>query len=129
MTGETGTVAVVCVIAAIFAVLLKRYCQEHALFCVIAACVGIGLAMVSYLTPIVEEVQNLFAQTDLPSAYLNIMWKAMGVIYITTIAGDICRDCEETALAQMAELWGRISLVLLTLPMLEGILEMIQGIV
>ncbi|MCD8219931.1 MAG: stage III sporulation AC/AD family protein, partial [Ruminococcus sp.] len=67
-------------------------------------------------------------QTDLPGSYLAILWKALGVCYLTGIAGDLCRDCGETALAQMAELWGRLSLVLLSLPLLEALLETVTGV-
>ena len=37
MIEETVTAAAVCITAAIFSTLLKQYCREHALFCVIGA--------------------------------------------------------------------------------------------
>ena len=58
MMDETASVAGVCVIAAILAVLLKQYCREHAMFCVIAACVTIGLAAMVSLTPIAELIRG-----------------------------------------------------------------------
>ena len=44
MIEETVTAAAVCITAAIFSTLLKQYCREHALFCVIGACAAVGIA-------------------------------------------------------------------------------------
>lgn len=128
MIGETATAAAVCITAAIFATLLKQYCREHALFCAIGACVAVGIAAVAYLTPIAESVNALFQKTGLPEAYLEILWKALGICYITGIAGDLCQDCGETALARTVELWGRLSLVLLALPLLETLLNTVTEV-
>lgn len=128
MIGETTTVAAVCIIAAIFATLLKQYCREHAMFCVIGACVAVGIAAAAYLTPIAESVNALFHKTGLPEAYLETLWKALGICYLTGIAGDLCQDCGETALARTVELWGRLSLVLLALPLLETLLHTVTEV-
>ena len=119
MIEETVTAAAVCITAAIFSTLLKQYCREHALFCVIGACAAVGIAAAAYLTPVVSQMQALFERTNLPSAYLTILWKALGICYLTGIAGDLCQDCGESALARTVELWGRLSPVSythLTLP-------------
>lgn len=72
--------------------------------------------------------QALFERTNLPSAYLTILWKALGICYLTGIAGDLCQDCGESALARTVELWGRLSLVLLSLPLLETLLQMVTEV-
>lgn len=128
MIGETATAAAVCIVAAIFATLLKQYCREQALFCVIGACVAVGIAAIAYLTPIAERVSALFQRTGLPDAYLEILWKALGICYLTGIAGDLCQDCGESALARTVELWGRLSLVLLSLPLLETLLQTVTEV-
>ncbi len=128
MTDDTGAVAAVCIIAAIAALLLKQYCREYAIFCTIAACVTIGTAAMAYLTPVLEELHELYRTTALLESYFAILWMALGICYLTSIAGDLCRDCGETALGAMAELWGRIALVVLAMPLAEGLFEMIAEI-
>ena len=90
MIGETASAAAVCMVA---------------LFCVLGACAVVGLAAAAYLTPIAATLNELFQKTALPSTYLEILWKALGICYLTGIAGDLCQDCGESALAHMAELW------------------------
>ncbi|MFR0949233.1 MAG: hypothetical protein ACLSFT_00710 [Ruminococcus callidus] len=85
MIDETVTAAAVC-IGGDLSTLLKQYCREHALFCVLGACAAVGIAAAACLTPIVSQMQELFAKTSLPAAYLEILWKALGICYITGIA-------------------------------------------
>ena len=68
------------------------------------------------------------AKTSLPAAYLEILCKALGICYITGVAGDLCQDCGESALAKTVELWGRLSLVLLSLPLLETLLRTVTEV-
>lgn len=68
MIGETASAAAVCMVAAILATLLKQYCREQALFCVLGACAVVGLAAAAYLTPIAATLNELFQKTALPSA-------------------------------------------------------------
>lgn len=128
MMEDAASVAGVCVTSAILAVLLRQYCREQGLFCVIAACVTIGIATVVSLSPVADRIRSLFAATGLPETYLSILWKALGVCYLTGIAADLCQDCGESALAHVAELWGRISLVLLSLPLLEALLQTVTEV-
>ena len=128
MTTLAGLVVVLMLLVDQIGTLLKQYCREHALFCVRGACAAVGIAAAAYLTPIVSQMQELFAKTSLPAAYLEILWKALGICYITGIAGDLCQDCGESALAKTVELWGRLSLVLLSLPLLETLLRTVTEV-
>ena len=110
MIAETGMTAAVCIIGAVLACLLKQYCKEQALFCSIGVCVLVLLSICAYLSPIAEQIQALFLKTELDVQYLELLWKSIGICYLTSIAADLCRDTGETAMASVAELWGRVTL-------------------
>ena len=86
---------------------MKQYCKEQALFCSIGVCVLVLLSICAYLSPIAEQIQALFLKTELDVQYLELLWKSIGICYLTSIAADLCRDTGETAMASVAELWGR----------------------
>ena len=121
MIAETGMTAAVCIIGAVLACLLKQYCKEQALFCSI-------LSICAYLSPIAEQIQALFLKTELDVQYLELLWKSIGICYLTSIAADLCRDTGETAMASVAELWGRVTLLILFLPMAKSLLELMTGV-
>jgi stage III sporulation protein AD len=128
MMGETSGVAALCILGAVIATLLRQYCREQAIFSSIAVCVMVAMAVLTGIAPVAEKIEQLFAQTTLDPSYLQTLWKAVGICYMVGIAADVCRDSGEQALACAAELWGRISLLLLALPMIDALLEWITGI-
>lgn len=129
MTADTVSTAALCIIGAVTAVLLKQYCREQAVLSTIAVCVMIIAAVLCSIAPVIEKLEYLFSQTELDNEHLRSLLKAVGICYMTGIAADICRDSGEQALASAAELWGRISLVLLTLPMIDSLLALITGVI
>ncbi len=129
MTGDTVSAAALCIIGAVTAVLLKQYCREQAVLSTISVCVMVTAAVLYSIAPVIDKLEYLFSQTNLDNEYLRSLLKAVGICYITGIAADICRDSGEQALASAAELWGRISLVLLTLPMIDALLSLITGVI
>ncbi len=128
MIGDAGSAAALCIIGAATAALLKQYCREHALFTSLAVCVIAVTAVLYSIQPVIDKLEQLFEQTSLDSSYLTVLLKAIGICYITGIAADICRDSGEQALASAAELWGRVSLLVLALPLIDSLLSLITGV-
>jgi stage III sporulation protein AD len=50
-----------------------------------------------------------------------VLLRVLCVAVITHVAANVCRDCGEATLAGYAELGGKIEILLLSLPLIEGI--------
>lgn len=50
--------------------------------------------------------------------YVSVMTKALGIALTVRICADVCRDCAENTLASAVESAGRLSMVLLALPLI-----------
>ena len=57
-------------------------------------------------------------------AYFGIMLKAVAISLCCKAGAEICRDCGENSLASKLELAGKAGILLLSLPLLGGILSM-----
>jgi stage III sporulation protein AD len=55
--------------------------------------------------------------------YIELMMKALGVAVLCRICSDVCRDCGETGIAAAVESAGKLSVVLLALPVLGDLVE------
>lgn len=126
MVESCFSVAVFSVCAAIFAVLLRRYCQEQSLLISLAGCTLLLGAFVIMIHPVIESTQELFVDAGISADYISLIFKAAAICFITQITSDICRDSGETALATGAELWGRGAITVISLPLIEAILKMIN---
>ena len=105
------------ILAAILAVMLRRYHAEYGMILSLAAGAVILLALLSSLSPALEEARSLLQAAALPGESLVILFKALGVCWLAQFAADSCRDAGEGALASKIELAGKTAVLLITLPL------------
>lgn len=116
-------VALFALTALVIIVILRQYHPEYAL---IAAVTAGGIILVFIIA---ELVSPLFALTETlnsygaPESLTTYVLKALGICIITKFATDLCSDFGQTSLAGKVEMAGKITLLLLSLPILQNILE------
>lgn len=128
-----GTVSIAAIgafglIAAILAVILQQYKPEYAMLLAAAAGCGILFLLVTALTPAIEQLQTIMGKAGLSMAYFKILLKGLGICYLSQFAGDLCRDAGQTSLAGKVELAGKLSIVLLALPVAMDMMDWIFGL-
>lgn len=117
--------------AAFLAVLLRRYQPELALGIGLLAGVAVLGSLLSMVLPLLRRMQMLAESAAVPTAYIGVLLKGLGICLLTQLATDTCRDAGETALANKAELVGKVLLLTVALPLFEEIvtlaLSLLQG--
>lgn len=114
-----------CIAGALLAVLLKQYCREQSMMLSLGVCIIVFAGAVSIISPVMERLTLLFTQSGLDESYISLVFKATAICFITQITSDLCRDSGENAVASVMELWGRISVMLISVPLIESIVESI----
>ena len=113
----------IAVLAAVFSVMLKKYIPEYSFLISLGAGVLILLLILSKITPAVSQIKNLLSATGLSSEYGSVLFKSLGVCFLTQFAAYSCRDSGEGSMASKVELAGKIMIVLISLPLFEKIAE------
>lgn len=116
-------------IAAVTAVMIKSYRPEMALVISISAGVLIMAAAVITLSPAFEEVKSALERANVSAPYISVLFKALGICYLTAFAADTCKDAGEQSIASKVELAGKAALILVSLPMFKNILDMVTGLI
>ncbi len=111
------------------AVLLRRYQPELALGVGLLAGVAVLAGLLKTVLPLLQRVQVLAENAAVPTAYMGILLKGLGICLLTQIAADTCRDAGETALANKAELVGKVLLLAVALPLFEEIIALALSLV
>ncbi len=114
MIGVAMTASVLCL-------LLRQHRPEFAVVLAIVAGVLLFLSVFSFMEPIFVSITDLMTHTGMGGQYTQIMFKALGICYLVELASDSCRDAGQTALASKVELIGRVSILLLVLPIFEAL--------
>lgn len=125
MVSDVTAVSGFCIAGALLAVLLKQYCREQSMMLSLGVCIIVFAGAVSIISPLMERLTLLFTQSGLDESYISLVFKATAICFITQITSDLCRDSGENAVASVMELWGRISVMLISVPLIESIVESI----
>lgn len=123
------SVAGICIISAILCKLFGSLGNEYALYIKLAAAAVLASALALIISPIAETIRGIYEKAGANEEYLTILFKALGICYITQFACDICKDSGENALATQAELAGKLSLIILALPMFNSLAEIVSGLI
>lgn len=105
--------------------LLKGTKPEYAAFVTMGIVVILGLAVgkIRYIYEVMEELRE---SVGFEKSYLSSLIKTLGIAYIGQFSAGICRDAGHQATAGQIELFCRLSIMVLSLPVLMALLETIQ---
>ena len=115
-------------IAVILGITLSKQSKDLALvLTVIASCLVVFVA-ISYLEPVIEFLERIRTIGDLDGETFRTLLKAVGIGVISEIAVLICQDSGNAALGKGLQLLATIVVLWLALPLMQGLLELVQKI-
>ena len=118
--------AVLGITAVALAVQLKPLRQEYSVYLILAAGLVIGFLSISGLELILDTVRAIGSQIRVKNIYLGTLLKMVGITYIAEFASGICRDAGFSALGTQVEMFGKLSILAVSAPVLQALLETLQ---
>ena len=118
--------AVLGITAVALAVQLKPLRQEYSVYLILAAGLVIGFLSISRLELILDTVRAIGSQIRVKNIYLGTLLKMVGITYIGQFSAGICKDAGHQATAAQIELFCKLSVMVLSIPILLALLETIQ---
>ncbi len=97
--------------------------REYAIAVTVGATVLLALYGVSSLKSIIERIAELQESIGVGEEYLTILLKMVGIAYLTQLVVSICRDAGNGAVAAQINMVGKISMLLVSFPVLEALLK------
>lgn len=116
------------VILAVIGMLAALSCRKHhvefSALISIGICLLLMFFMVQAFDGLVAFIQQLAGAVNLE--YVGVLLKLIGVAYICEFASGLCRDAGYQAISGQIETAGRVTMLLLTIPVMEAIIETIE---
>ena len=123
---EIFRVAVLSVAGISLAIFLKQVRPEYALYISLATGVLILLLASGRLTYVFDMLKELQSYIPVDSVYITALMKMVGITYAGQFAAGMCRDAGYSATAGQIELFAKLSILALSMPVLAALLETIQ---
>ena len=112
-------------IKVIMAAFLKSVKSEMTMLVAAGVSVFILFYILSGLSVIVEQLKMLQGYIGISGKYIGILVKMIGISYMTQLAADICRDNGQTAVAGQLEVFCKITIAALGMPVVLTLFEVV----
>lgn len=116
-------------VSTILCLVIKKDRPEMAMFIGVATGLIILLGATYKLNFIIETIQNLADKANIPSMYISLIIKLIGIAYLMEFAIQICKDCGENNIASKLEFGGKVIVMTLSFPILASIVEVVINII
>lgn len=117
------------VIVVLIALKLREMGSGYGILMSIGACVMMMYFVIGRFRQITGYIDRLVSYVSVDITYIDIILKMIGIAYICQFATDICRDAGYQAIASQVEMAGKISLILLSMPVLMSVIDLVVAIV
>lgn len=114
------------VAAAVLAVQLKGGKAEYSIYVCVAAGVVLFSLIVDRLAGFVRTASGLMEYAGVQGGYLSVMFKMIGITYIAEFSAGICRDAGYQTLAGQIEIFAKLTILTLGIPVLTALLETVR---
>ncbi len=122
---EIIKIAIIGVVAAVLAVLLKKERAEFALLISLTAGIIILMSVAGYLGEVLEQIRHMAELAGLSASILKVLLKITAIGYITQFASELCKDAGQAAIGSKIEVGGKLLIMAASLPIFTSLLEVI----
>ena len=122
------TVGVLGIIIVILALQLKNIKSEYSVVIMIVGCVIIFFYSISGIIKVVEILKKIINDTGINDEQIIILLKIMGISYIAEFVSDIAKDSGDSALSNQIQIYGKITILVVSVPILESLINCINGL-
>ena len=117
----------VAIVTVVSALLLRATKPELSFAVTVTGVIVILLFIVDALRDTLTVLSTIAQVTGVENGLLKILLKIVGVGYITEFGAGILNDFGSSAIADKVSLAGKLTIVVLSLPVLESLLSLIRG--
>lgn len=114
------------IIAAVLAMQFQSTQKEYIVLIGLAVAILIFFCMMTELEVIVEAIRTIEEAISIDVEYIEVILKMLGITYISELSASICRDVGYGSIGKQIELFGKITILALSMPVLLALLQTIE---
>ncbi len=112
---------------ALLGILLKGQKKEYELFVTLGVSLCIFYFIISKLELVLAVINRMQEYVELDTGYIAILVKMIGITYVSEFSANLCRDAGYQAVAGQIEMFGKLSILVISMPVLLVLLETLEG--
>ena len=121
-------VGVIGMVVVLTALQFKTIKPEYGIMISVAGCIFIFLYSLSRIGDITSMIDKLSELTSISRDYIKILLKITGITFVSEISSDIARDCGFSAVANQIQIFGKLTILAMSLPVFVELISAIGSL-
>lgn len=118
-------IAIIGITGVFLAIPLKSYKAEYGIMISLGTCICIFVYLITKLEIVLDYIGKMEAVLHLDQGYIRLLLKMMGITYVAQFASEICKDAGYQAVSTQIEMFGKVSILFVSMPVLLALLQTI----
>lgn len=123
---EIMVVALLGMLIVLAAIPLKALKPEYSMLLSLAGTLLIFFYCLGKVSGILELIRRIQEYLTINEVYVTTLLKIIGVTYVAEFAGNICRDAGYQAVAVQIEIFGKLTVLAISMPILLALLDVLD---
>lgn len=119
-------IGVIGVIGALLSIQFKSGKSEYGVYMSVAISILIFVCIVDKLELFVRTVSQISQYIKIDTSYIATMLKMIGITYIAEFSSSVCKDAGYQTIAVQIEIFSKLTILALGMPVLLALLETIR---
>lgn len=116
-------ISVLGIAGVLLAVLLQKEKSEYSMFISMAVCICIFIYILGKVETVINFAKKMQTFVAVDQTYITLILKMVGITYVAEFAMNICKDAGYAAVGNQIELFAKLSILVLSIPVLTVFLE------
>lgn len=128
MEMEIVKIGILGVAGVMLALQFKSGRPEYGLYLGAVICLVIFFFSLQGLNVLLLRIREIEKYLSGSGSYLGFLFKAVGITYVCEFCASICKDAGYAAVAGQIEIFGKLSVLLMGIPILVAVVENINAV-
>lgn len=121
-------IAAVGICVVFLGVMFKTYNGTIGMYIIFAGSILICFYSTEKLMVVFSAVEEIQSYIKINTTYLNSLIKIIGITYVAEFASSICKDAGYMAIASQIEVFGKLSILAISMPVILALLSTVEGL-
>ncbi len=122
-------IALVAIVGMTLAVVVGGMRKDIGIWITIISGIIIFFYGISKFEFIVNMFHELSEYLGINETYIRVILKMIGIAYLSEFTASVCKDAGQNTIAGQVDFFGKISMIVISLPVLQSLLETIGELI
>ena len=120
-------IGIIGVAGSLLALQFKSGKAEYGIYISIALSVLVFSGILGQLETLIETIRRIGSYINVDSVYISTLLKMLGITYVAEFSSSICKDAGYQTIAGQIEIFGKLAVFVLSMPVLLALLDTVKG--